>query len=78
MVSRLTEPFELIPEHRLLNEKETEKVLKKFNTSLEKFPKIYESDPQAKKLNAKAGQMIEIKRMDPTGEYLYYRVVVKG
>ncbi|MGC8648918.1 MAG: DNA-directed RNA polymerase subunit RpoH/Rpb5 C-terminal domain-containing protein [Candidatus Micrarchaeia archaeon] len=74
----MTEPFELIPKHRLLDEKEIEKVLKKFNVTLEKFPKIYENDPQAKKLNAKAGQMIEIKREDPTGEYLYYRVVIKG
>jgi DNA-directed RNA polymerase subunit H (RpoH/RPB5) len=45
---------------------------------MEKFPKILASDAQAKRLNAKPGNMIAISRHDPTGEYTYYRIVVPG
>ena len=68
----------LIPDHELLSASEVKKVSKKYGTPLEKFPKILESDPQAKKLNAKPGNLIAIHREDPTGEYTYYRLVVKG
>lgn len=68
----------LIPDHELLSASDIKKVSKKYNTPLEKFPKILESDPQAKKLNAKPGNLIAIHREDPTGEYTYYRLVVKG
>jgi DNA-directed RNA polymerase subunit H (RpoH/RPB5) len=68
----------LIPEHELLSVGDVKKIMKKYNTPLEKFPKILESDPQAKKLNAKPGSLIAISREDPTGKYTYYRLVVKG
>ena len=68
----------LISKHELLSISEVKKVSKKFNTPLEKFPKILESDPQAKKLGAKPGNMIAIHRDDPTGSYTHYRLVVKG
>ncbi|MGC8571709.1 MAG: DNA-directed RNA polymerase subunit RpoH/Rpb5 C-terminal domain-containing protein [Candidatus Micrarchaeia archaeon] len=74
----MAKPSEIIPPHRLLSDNEAKKVLEKFNISPDKLPKILESDPQAIKLGAKAGQIIEIERHDPTGKYLYYRVVVKG
>jgi len=45
---------------------------------LEKFQKILESDPQAKKLGAKPGDLVAIHRDDPTGSYINYRLVVKG
>jgi DNA-directed RNA polymerase subunit H len=69
---------QLISEHELLSASEAKKIVKKYNAPLEKFPKILESDPQAKKLNAKPGSMIVIHREDPTGSYSYYRLVVKG
>lgn len=68
----------LIPEHELLSASEAKKVIKKYNVPLEKFPKIYETDPQAKKLGAKPGNLIAVHREDPTGSYEYYRLVVKG
>lgn len=72
--------YELIPKHELLSDSEAQKASKKFNVPLDKFPKILESDPQAIKLKAHAGQLIAIHRQkdDGTGEYLYYRFVVKG
>ena len=70
--------YELIPEHELVSASEAAKIAKKFRTPLEKFPKILESDPQAKKLGASAGRLIAIHREDPTGKYVYYRYVVKS
>lgn len=69
---------ELIPKHELLSASEAKKVMKKFDTHIEKFAKISESDPQAKKLGAKPGNLIAVHRKDPTGSYTYYRLVVKG
>ncbi|MCL5412435.1 MAG: DNA-directed RNA polymerase subunit H [Candidatus Marsarchaeota archaeon] len=69
--------YEPIPVHELLSESETAKVAKKFGISLDKFPKINEGDPQAKKIGAKAGQLVAIHREDPTGKYTYYRYVVR-
>lgn len=67
----------LIPEHELLSDSDAKKIAKKFNTPLEKFPKISADDPQAKLLNAKKGSLIAIHRADPTGKYTYYRLVVE-
>lgn len=68
----------LISKHELLSASEAKRVSKKYNAPLEKFPKLLESDPQAKRLGAKPGSMIAIHREDPTGSYTYYRLVVKG
>jgi DNA-directed RNA polymerase subunit H len=74
----LIPPLELIPEHSLLSESEAKKVLKKFNVPAKKLPKIFESDPQAKLINAKPGDIIMIDRNDQMGKYAHYRLVVKG
>ncbi|HUC38544.1 MAG TPA: DNA-directed RNA polymerase subunit RpoH/Rpb5 C-terminal domain-containing protein [Candidatus Acidoferrum sp.] len=65
----------LVVKHAVLSSAEANKIAKRFKTTLDKFPKIAESDPQAKKIGAKPGQLVEIKRDDPTGSYLYYRFV---
>ena len=67
---------DLLSPHKLLSAEEAEKVAKKFKTPIEKFPKILKDDPQAIKLDAKPGQLIEIDRKDPPGRYAYYRYVV--
>ncbi len=71
-------PLSLVVKHSILSESEAKKVSKRFKTPLEKFPRILESDPQAVKIGAKIGQLIEISRRDPTGDYLYYRLVAKN
>ena len=71
-------PRELIPQHKLLSESEAKKVAKQYGITFEKFPKILESDPQAAKLGAKMGQLIEISRNDPGGQYNHFRYVIKG
>ena len=67
----------LIPKHEVLSESEAKRVSKKYNISLDKFPRIVETDVQAQKLKAKPGDLIAISREDPTGSYTYYRLVVK-
>ncbi len=71
-------PRELIPQHKILSESEAKKIAKEYGIPFEKFPKILESDPQLQRISAKSGQLIQIEREDPTGEYPYYRYVVKG
>lgn len=66
----------LNPEMRILKEEEVEKVLKKFGVKKEQLPKFLSNDPAVKALGAKKGDVVEIKREDRTGKYLYYRVVV--
>ena len=73
------EKHELVPKHILLNVKEKEEVLKKYGITLKDLPRILSSDPMAKALNAKVGDIIKIIRKSPTAEVSeYYRVVVKG
>ena len=44
-----------------------------------KFPKILKSDPIARMINAKIGDLIKIIRKNNTGkESIYYRVVIEG
>jgi len=66
----------LVPPHRILDEKELEEVLKKYGIAVNKLAKIFETDPQAKKLNAKVGQVIEIEREENGRKIKYYRLVV--
>jgi DNA-directed RNA polymerase subunit H (RpoH/RPB5) len=72
----------LVPVHEILTDAEAKKVLEALNTTREALPKILESDPQAKKLGAKSGQMLRIYREDPPYQsktkYVYYRLVIKG
>ncbi|MEM0149615.1 MAG: DNA-directed RNA polymerase subunit RpoH/Rpb5 C-terminal domain-containing protein [Candidatus Micrarchaeaceae archaeon] len=74
----VSEPMDLIPKHVVVSASEAKKIAKKFTTTLDKFPKILESDPQVKSIGAKAGDLVAIHRTDPTGKYVYYRLVVKG
>ena len=69
---------ELVPKARVLNEKEVEELLKKYNLkSKSQLPKIFEKDPLVKICNAKKGDVLEIIRESPTAkEAYYYRLVI--
>jgi DNA-directed RNA polymerase subunit H len=69
---------ELVPEHRLLSEEEKEELLRKYNIKISQLPQIKVSDPAVVPLEAKPGDIVEIKRKSPTaGYYYYYRLVVE-
>lgn len=68
-----------VPKHELLDEKDRDETLKKFGITLRQLPRMLETDPMAKILNAKIGDVIRITRKSETaGESIYYRVVIKG
>ena len=67
----------LVPKHRILSEKEKEELLKKYNVSLDRLPKILITDPVVKALNAKVGDVIEIERDFEGFKSIYYRVVTE-
>lgn len=61
-----------------MSDSEAEEISKKYNTPLNKFPKISNKDPQIKELGAIPRQLVAIKREDPTGKYIYYRYVIES
>jgi DNA-directed RNA polymerase subunit H (RpoH/RPB5) len=67
----------LVPKFRVLSEEEKKRVLENYKTAQDKLPKILLADPIVAKLEAKKGDLLEIKRKsEVAGEYIYYRTVV--
>jgi DNA-directed RNA polymerase subunit H len=68
----------LVPEHEILSKEESQKILKEYNVELYQLPKILVTDPCAKMLGAKPGNIIKITRKSKTaGKAVAYRVVVE-
>jgi len=66
----------LIPQHRKLDEQETEEILKKYNVSRKQLPRIKINDSAILEMDPKKGDIIEIIRDSPTaGKSFFYRVV---
>jgi len=69
----------LVPKHEILSPEEKKDVLKKYRVEPYQFPLIKTSDPIAKVIGARFGDLIRIVRKSPTaGEYVSYRYVVEG
>ncbi|PIV69498.1 MAG: DNA-directed RNA polymerase subunit H [Euryarchaeota archaeon CG01_land_8_20_14_3_00_38_12] len=69
----------LVPEHVLLSDTESKDVLKKYNVNQNNLPKILVTDPCARMLGAKPGQIVKIIRRSQTaGSFTSYRVVVEA
>lgn len=64
---------ELVPQHKLLSKDETEKILTQYRASRLQLPKIRVKDAALSGSGAKAGQIVEIIRLDGS---TYYRLVV--
>ena len=56
----------LTPKHILMNEKEVEELLAKYNISKKQMPAISVKDPAIKELQAKGGDVIRIIRNSQT------------
>lgn len=70
---------ELVPKHELLTKEEALKVLRELGVRPEQLPWIRASDPVAKLLGAKPGDIIKVIRKSPTsGVSIAYRFVVVG
>jgi len=67
----------LVPEHQIMSEEEVEELLKKMGIKKFQLPWIKSTDPVAKAIGAKPGDVIRIIRESPiAGKTYYYRYVV--
>ncbi len=68
---------ELVPKHILLTKEEKRQLLEQLKIRPEQLPWIRASDPVAKLIGAKPGDIVKIIRKSPTaGETVAYRFVV--
>jgi len=75
----IIEGHKLVPEHKLVSDKEKEKLLEKYHITVFEFPKILKSEPALDKLSPKPGDLIQITRKsESAGNAVYYRVVING
>jgi len=69
----------LVPKHEVLSQEKTREVLEKFRVTPRQLPLIKASDPAAKAIGAKAGDILKITRNSPTaGKVIVYRYVIEG
>ena len=70
---------ELVPRHVLLDKKTAGAILKKLGLKPFQLPWMYESDPVARAIGAKAGDLVMIIRKSPTaGISVSFRYVRRG
>jgi len=68
---------ELVPKHEVLSLEEGLKVLKSYGVKPEQLPWLRASDPVARAIGARPGDIVKIVRKTPTGgEIVVYRYVV--
>ena len=69
---------ELVPKMRIINPEESASVLERFSAKPSQMPQILKSDPQAKFLGVRKGDMCEIIRPSETAGYSYtYRMCLQ-
>jgi DNA-directed RNA polymerase subunit H len=68
----------LVPLHEILGDVEKKQILTQFNATEDQFPFLFSTDPVAREIGAKPGDMVRITRVsDTAGEAIYYRYVVE-
>ncbi|VVB85647.1 DNA-directed RNA polymerase subunit H [uncultured archaeon] len=67
----------MVPMHEILDGSEEKKILAEYEIEKEQLPKIRESDPAARAINAKVGDVVKVTRDSPTaGKAVFYRLVI--
>lgn len=67
-----------VPKHEIIKEDEVKSLLENCQIESGQLPKIKNSDPVAKELDAEAGDVVKITRISQTaGESFYYRLVIE-
>lgn len=68
---------DLVPKHILLSTEESESVLKRYGIESRQLPKIHVTDPAAKEIGAKVGDILKVVRKSPTAKQsIFYRLVI--
>jgi len=68
---------DLVPTHIIAEQTEVDLLLTHYKIKKTQLPRIHQSDPAARVLGARAGQVIRIERdSDTAGSTFYYRLVV--
>jgi DNA-directed RNA polymerase subunit H (RpoH/RPB5) len=64
-----------VPKHKVITEEEKQELLKKYNLTQDKLPRISRDDPMAKYLGMVPGEVVKILRSSPaSGSSEYYRL----
>lgn len=70
---------EYVPKHEILTPEEREKILSEYRVQPYQLSRINASDPAAKAIGARPGDIVRIIRESPTaGKYIAYRYVIEG
>lgn len=70
---------ELVPKHEVLKPEEAVEVLKSLGVRPDQLPYLRASDPVARAIGAKPGDVVRIIRKSPTaGKIIVYRFVIAG
>jgi len=70
---------ELVPKHEVVPVDEAIKVLRELGVRPDQLPLMRSSDPVAKEIGAKPGDLVRVIRNSPTaGKAIIYRYVVAG
>lgn len=68
---------DLVPRHEVLTKEEADAIVAQFGVARTQLPHIVRSEPMARYLGLRPGQVIRITSISPTaGEYISYRVCV--
>jgi len=68
----------LVPKHEVLSQEKTKEILEKFKVTYRHLPLVKVSDPAAKAIGAKAGDVLKITRESQTaGKVMVYKFVVE-
>jgi len=68
---------EMVPEHTLLTPEESAAVLERLRITAPQLPKIHVSDPAAKEIEAKVGDIMKVMRKSTTArQSIFYRLVI--
>ncbi|MCD6360595.1 DNA-directed RNA polymerase subunit H [Thermoplasmatales archaeon ex4484_30] len=68
---------DLVPYHSILSPKEAKKILEAYKINKDQLPKMLVTDPVARAIGARVGDIVKIIRKSPTaGESVAYRLVV--
>jgi len=69
----------LVPKHEIMTPEEKQKLLDEYRVKPYQLPRVKASDPAAKAIGARPGDIVRIIRDSPTaGKYTAYRYVVEG